>query len=245
MKPFRLIPVIFLLWCPQLFAEEQLAVGVAANFMLPFEELAHLFETKTTIKTNAVYTSTGNLYGQIINGAPYDIFLAADVSRPERLFLEGLVYEPFIYAQGQAVLWTAKKQICTAKNWQDALMSKGVNRISIANPETAPYGAVALKALKIIGMNGSVNKKLVYAQNVIQSFQYAHTEAVDIGFCALSSAYSEHGKKGCYFTIEQAPVIIQKACILKSSKNTDPAEKFAAFLCSREAQIIKMKFGYK
>ena len=250
MERFKNKRYLFIVVCACLFlhqvllAEERLTIGVAANFMLPFQEIASAFENKHNIKIDATYTSTGNLYGQIIHGAPYDLFLAADEHRPERLLKEGLVSDTFIYARGRTVLWTAKKQLCTAKDWQEALMMQGINKISIANPETAPYGAAAIAALKKAGLEEVIGKKLVFAQNVVQAFQYAHTESVDVGFCALSSVFSEQGKRGCYFLLEQAPVIIQRGCILKGSKNRELAEKFAAFLCSRDAQNIKTKFGY-
>lgn len=250
MKKFKNIKCSFLLMCAclflhqTLFAEERLTIGVAANFMLPFQEIASTFENKHDIKIDATYTSTGNLYGQITHGAPYDLFLAADELRPERLVKEGLASDTFIYAQGRAVLWTAKKQLCAAKDWQEALMIQGITKISITNPETAPYGAAAITALESTDKMGAVRKKLVFAQNVVQAFQYAHTESVDAGFCALSSALSKQGKRGCYFLVEQAPIIIQRACILKSTKHRELANKFAVFLSSLEAQTIKMKFGY-
>ena len=227
-----------------LFAEERLTIGVAANFMLPFQEIASVFENKHDIKINATYTSTGNLYGQIIHGAPYDLFLAADERRPERLLKEELTHSTFVYARGRAVLWTVNKRICAAKNWQEALMMPCINKISIANPETAPYGAAAIAALKKASLEEVIINKLVFAQNVVQAFQYAHTESVEAGFCALSSVFSEQGKMGCYFFLEQAPVIIQRGCIIKDSKNKKLAEKFAEFLCSQDAQNIKTKFGY-
>jgi len=233
-----------LFWYQTLFAEERLTIGVAANFMLPFQEIAHAFENKHHIKINATYTSTGNLYGQIIHGAPYDLFLAADERRPEQLLKDGLTHDTFIYARGRAVLWTAKGQLCGAGDWQEALKIQGINKISIANPETAPYGAAAIQAVKGAGLESVVMDKLVFAQNVVQAFQYAHTESVDAGFCALSSAFSEQGKKGCYFLIEQAPEIIQRACIIKGSEKMESAITFAAFLCSKDAQNIKTKFGY-
>lgn len=235
---------VCLFWCQTLFAEETLTIGVAANFMLPFQEIAHEFEAKNAVKIHATYTSTGNLYGQIINGAPYDLFLAADERRPERLLKEGFTADTFIYARGRAVLWTVNKRICAAKDWQEALMMQTITKISIANPETAPYGTAAIQALQKVGLEKIITKKLVYAQNVVQSFQYAHTESVDVGFCALSSAFSEQGKKGCYFLIDQAPVIIQRACVITGSGKRELAEKFAAFLSSRDALTIKTKFGY-
>jgi molybdate transport system substrate-binding protein len=124
-------------------------------------------------------------------------------------------------------------------------MLKSVNRISIANPESAPYGTAAVRALKIVGLEDAVSKKLIFAQNVLQSFQYAHTESVDAGFCALSSALSAQGKRGCYFLIEQAPIIVQKACILKGSEKKPAVEKFVRFLRSPEARDVKKKYGYE
>ncbi len=245
MKIPYLIVGICLVWGSTLFAEEKLTIGLAANFMLPFKEIALEFENKTSVKIDAIYASTGNLYGQIKNGAPYDLFLAADEKRPERLLREGLTSETFIYARGRAVLWTAKKQICHAADWQEAVIMQSVKRISIANPETAPYGEAAIRALQASGLEDVVRKKLVFAQNVIQAFQYAHTEAVDAGFCALSSVFSRQGKRGCYFLIDQAPIIIQKACILRNSKKRHAVENFVNFLCSPEAQALKKKYGYE
>jgi len=242
---FSLIPAVLLFGCPILFAEEKLTIGVAANFMLPFEEIAREFEAASTLKIDAVYMSTGNLYGQIIHGAPYDLFLAADEDRPERLLKKGLTSKTFIYARGRAILWTAKKQLCTAGDWQEALMQQDVNRVSIANPESAPYGAAAIKALKTSGLEEAVKKRLVFAQSVVQAFQYAHTESVDVGFCALSAVFSEQGKRGCYFLVDQAPVIVQKACIINRTIKRQSVERFVTFLCSSEAQAVKEKYGYE
>ncbi len=242
---FLLVMAACLVWGPRLSAEEKLTIGVAANFMAPFKEIAHEFESRTAVKIDAAYTSTGSLYGQIINGAPYDLFLAADENRPERLEKEGLSSDSFVYARGRVVLWTAKKRICNAENWEKALKMKGVSRIAIPNPETAPYGTAAITALESAGLKDLTQKKLVFAQNVVQAFQYAHTETADAGFCALSSAITKKGKKGCYFFIGQAPIIIQKACILNRSTKRRSVEKFAAFLCSPEAEAVKKRYGYE
>lgn len=248
-KKFSFLKALMMCACiflyQTLFAEERLTIGVAANFMIPFQEICLAFEANHGIKIDATYTSTGNLYGQITHGAPYDLFLAADELRPERLLDEGFTSDTFIYARGKVVLWTAKKRLCAAQGWKEALMSQTVNKVSIANPETAPYGAAAISALKKAGLEQNALTKLVFAQNVVQAFQYAHTESVDAGFCALSSVSSKQGEMGCYFLLEQAPVIIQRGCVLKESKSREMAEKFADFLLSPEAQTIKMKFGYK
>ncbi|SPD74001.1 Molybdenum ABC transporter, periplasmic molybdate-binding protein [uncultured Desulfobacterium sp.] len=227
------------------FAEEQLTVGVAANFMLPFHEIAARYEKEFKVRINATFTSTGNLYAQIKNGAPYDLLLTADEATPRRLLEEGLAAEPFIYARGKAVLWTANRQICASQDWQKALKMPEIKKISIAKPETAPYGAASVTALRAVGMEDLVKDRLVFAQDVAQSFQYAHTESVDAAFCALSSALSEEGKKGCYFEVDQAPLIVQAGCVIKGSKSKGVAEDFAGFVCSPTSQAIIHKYGYQ
>ncbi len=228
-----------------LLAAEKLTIGVAANFILAFEEIARVFEKKTSIRVDGIFTSSGNLYGQIINGAPYDLFLSADQNLPDTLFNKALAETPFNYAKGKVVLWTLRKELCEAGDWGEALMLPQVKRVAIANPETAPYGAASVKALKTRGLWPSVEKRLVYAQTISQAFQYAHTGAVDAGFCAFSSTLSEEGKNGCYLPVEQAADIIQAACILRRTENRSAAERFAAFLCSSEVEAIKRKGGYE
>jgi molybdate transport system substrate-binding protein len=244
-KKFSAFIVLLIVSLPSaVTADGGLTIGVAANFLVPFKEIVILFEQKTGIRIEGVFNSSGNLFGQIKNGAPYDLFLSADKLRPERLWEEGLAQQPFIYAEGTVVLWTAKKAFCSAGSWHQVLKMQGINRVAIANPETAPYGEAALEALKKAGLEGPLDGKLVFAQNVSQVFQYAHTGAVDAGFCALSSALSEFGKKGCRFTIEEAPPIQQTACILKRTGKRADAERFAAFITSPEAETIKKKYGY-
>ena len=226
------------------FAEQKISVAVAANFISAFKEMAADFEAKTKIKVDGTFSSTGNLYGQIINGAPYDLFLSADEERPAKLNKDGLADAPFIYAKGQAVLWSANKDFCKAKTWQDALKNEQVKKISIANTQTAPYGAAAKKALEKSGMWDFLQTKLVNAQDIAQSFQYASTSAVDAGFCAMSATVSTEGKKGCSFVISEAPQIIQSGCILKRATNRATVEKFVEFLSSPAAKEIKIKYGY-
>jgi molybdate transport system substrate-binding protein len=226
------------------FAGEIISVAVAANFISAFKELAADFEAKTKIKVEGTFSSTGNLYSQITNGAPYDLFLSADEDRPAKLHKDGVAEAPFIYARGQAVLWSANKDFCKAATWQDALKNKQIKKISIANTQTAPYGAAAKKALEKVGIWDILQSKLVNAQDIAQSFQYASTSAVDAGFCAMSATVSPEGKKGCFFVIGEAPEIIQSACLLKRTTNRKAVEKFVEFLSSPDAKEIKVKYGY-
>lgn len=228
-----------------LLAEQELTVGVAANFILPFEDLSRIFEQKTAIRVRATFTSTGNLYAQIKNGAPYDLFLSADEGHPRMLQQEGLAAEPFVYARGKLILWTAKERLCKHAQWQEMLLDPSSAKIAIANPETAPYGAAAVEALKRAGWWERIKPRLVFAQNIAQVFQYAQTESADAGFCALSSAYSEQGRKGCHVMIPEAPEVVQSACILKRTKQKEAALAFVQFLSSPEAKAMNRRYGYE
>lgn len=231
--------------CRPLTAAERVHAGVAANYIQVFKELAADFESKTAIRVEATFTSSGSLYGQITNGAPYDIFLSADGERPERLFNDGIAEKPFIYAKGQVILWSAHRELCTGKEWTDALKSDSVKKISIANINTAPYGMAAMKALQSAGLSEKIKAKLINSQDIAQAFQYASTGAVDAGFCALSAVYTAEGKQGCYYIVKEAPSVVQSACIIKNARNRKPAERFAAYLVSKDAEKIRSKYGYR
>jgi molybdate transport system substrate-binding protein len=237
--------VIILTISGSAFAEEKISVAVAANFISAFKEIAADFEAKTKIKIEGTFSSTGNLYSQITNGAPYDLFLSADEERPAKLYKDGAAHTPFIYARGQVILWSANKDFCQAKSWQDALKKEQVQKIAIANTQSAPYGAAAKKALEKSGMWDALQSKLVNAQDIAQSFQYASTFAVGAGFCAMSAAISPEGKKGCFFVLDEAPEIIQSACLLKRTANRAAVEKFVEYLASPAAKEIKVRYGYR
>lgn len=240
-----MIAIVFFLFIAPASAQDKLHVAVAANFISPFQELARSFEKQTGMKVEATYGSTGQLYTQIVNGAPYDLFLAADREKPDLLWQAGRGETPFVYATGQVILWTNRKDLCSLKNWREVMAVPGLKNFAIANPKTAPYGAAAVEAMKKTGVPANVQEKAVYAQNIAQAFQYAATGSVDAGFCALSAALSAEGKKGCYFSVAEAPPIVQGACIQKRTAHSEAAGKFAWFLASPEADAIKKKYGYK
>lgn len=225
-------------------AQEKISVAVAANFISAFKEMAIAFEAKTKTNVEGTFSSTGNLYSQITNGAPYDLFLSADEERPAKLYKDGLADTPFIYAKGQVILWSANKEFCKAKNWQDALKNEQIKKLAIANTKTAPYGAAARIALEKVVLWDTLQTKLVIAQNIAQSFQYASTSAVDAAFCAMSATASPEGKKGCFYVLHEAPEAIQSACILKRTAKRNIVEKFVEYLHSPAAKEIKIKYGY-
>jgi molybdate transport system substrate-binding protein len=241
---FRYILLLLLIMPSFAHAEEKIRAAVAANYIQTMQELAVAFEVRTGIKVEATFTSSGNLYGQIIHGAPYDIFLSADEDRPNRLYQEGLAEKPFIYATGKVVLWSAKKDFCKTGDWREALRRYPVKKIALANPDIAPYGTAARKAMMDTKSWEALQGKLIIAQDIAQAFQYASSEAVDAGFCALSSSLTDAGRKGCFFVVSEAPPVVQAACVLKG-KNRKAVSVFAKFLVSPEAELIKKKYGYE
>jgi molybdate transport system substrate-binding protein len=247
MKKFCLVLMLILSIFAMPFyalAQDKVSVAVAANFISAFKEIAADFEEKTGVKVEATFASTGSLYNQIKNGAPYDIFLSADEERPALLEKEGWTEGTFIYARGKVILWSADKAFCKVATWQEALKSNSIKKIAIANPVTAPYGASAKAALQRAALWDAVQSKLVNAQDIAQSFQYAATGAVDAGFCSMSATSTPQGQGGCYYIIAEAPAITQFACVSKKAKNPICAELFATFLMSDHANKIKKKYGY-
>jgi molybdate transport system substrate-binding protein len=221
-----------------------LLIAQAANFTPVMKEIIPAFEKATGLTAQATYASTGKLYGQIVNDAPFDIFLAADEKRPNKLHADGLAEKPFIYAMGQVVLWSADKGFC-GEDWKATVLSPAVKRVAVANTETAPYGTSAMKAMQKVGVWDKVQPKLVFGQSISQTFQFASTGSADVGFCAYSSVFTDEGRKGCFVVVDQAPPVIQAACVLKSASHPDAAAKFVEFLSSPEVQAMKLKYGYK
>jgi len=248
MKNKRLVLAFILITLMNPFsaaAQERISVAVAANFISAFKEIAADFEKKTGVKVEGTFSSTGNLYSQIKNGAPYDVFLSADEQRPELLQKEGFTEGTFIYARGQTILWSANEDFCKASTWKDALKNDKIKKIAIANPLTAPYGASAKAALQNAGLWEELQSKLINGQDIAQAFQYASTRAVDAGFCALSATSSPHGKVGCFYYIPEAPAIVQAGCILKRTKNKIGAELFMHYMMSDPTALVKKKHGYR
>ncbi|WP_022662434.1 molybdate ABC transporter substrate-binding protein [Paucidesulfovibrio longus] len=244
MKRISLLLFAALLLLPLPAFAADLFIAQAANFMPAMKEIIPMFEAKTGLSVEATYTSTGKLYGQITNGAPFDLFLAADEKRPAKLFADGQSEEPFVYAKGQVVLWSMNPELCKG-SWQDAVQAETTRKLAIANTETAPYGTSAMKALQAAGLWDSAQPKLVFGQSIAQAFQFASTGAADAGFCAYSSVFTEEGGKGCFLAVPEAPEVIQAACVLKSAPHPDAAAEFVKFLGTPEVAAVKAKYGYK
>lgn len=226
-------------------AAEGLTVAVAANFAPAMAEISAKYTEKTATPVQVTVSSTGKLYAQIRNGAPYDLFFSADSKRPESLVAEKKCDAAVPYVQGSVVLWSRDKALCgKAGDWQKAVMMSDLKKIGVANPKLAPYGRSAFQVLGDIGLLPSVQGKMVYGANVGQAFQYAATGATDVAFIAKSLARTPEGDKGCMFDIEQAKPVIQSGCVVSASKKRASAEEFLDFIVSDEMKSMLEHYGY-
>lgn len=227
----------------------EINIAVAANVSYAMDELKAVFAKKhleTTVRVTL--GSSGKLTAQIKNGAPYGLFMAANMKYPEALYKEGIaVTEPVVYAQGALAYLCAKP---TDFSRGIALVAdKSVEKIAVANPKTAPYGAAAVEAMQHGGVYDKAKPKLVYAESISQAVTYALT-AVDIGFIAKSSLYSPKMAKykqnvnwasvdpALYTPIEQGIVL------LKKGENNAEYRAFYNFMLSGEAKMILQNYGY-
>jgi len=225
--------------------QKELHVAVATNFIRAMDAIADSFKKKAGINLIRSTGATGMLYSQIVNGAPFDLFLAADEKRPELLYRQGLCEEPFTYAGGQVVLWSNRTDLDETENWQEVVGRNDIIKIAIANPETAPYGTAAVQAMEQAGIKEKADKQLVYGQNVGQAFQYGRQKAADLAFVAQSFALSEQGREGKTWLLPEAPLVIQNGCLLKDSPNRESVKSLIAFFQTPQAKTILAEFGYK
>ena len=225
-------------------AQDAIKIAVATNFIRTADELAGSFAKESDIVVIRSSGATGLLYSQIVNGAPYDLFLSADETRPELLYRQGLCEEPFTYAGGRVVLWSARTDLDESENWQKVIMRSDISRVAIANPETAPYGRAAFAAIERAGIGGLMKPRLVYGQNVGQAFQYGGQGAADMAFVSLSFALSEQGRRGKTWRLPEAEPVVQKGCLLAGSKNKESVHELLAFFRTGQAKTILSESGY-
>ncbi len=225
-------------------AQDKISVAVEATFISAFKEMAADFEEKTGVKVDAAFASSGHLYRQIKSGVPYDVFLSGDEQRPELLQKEGWTEGTFIYARGKTILWSARKDLCKAVSWQEALKDRRIKKIALANPQAEPSGAAAKVAMQKAELWDGLQPKLVNVSDVTEVFQHANASTVDAGFLTASSAAGLQGENGCFLHIPEAPDIIHAACISKNSANKICTELFMIYMMSERAAGIKNKYGY-
>ena len=225
-------------------ASGELTVAAASDLTPVFEELGRAFESATKIKVVLVFGSTGMLTRQIENGAPFDLFAAANVSYIDELEQKGLIIpdSKAIYARGRITLWTANESPVRFQGIED-LARPEIQRVAIANPDHAPYGLAAKQALQSAGVWDRVQPKLVYGDNVRQTLQYAQTGNVEVSIVPLSLSIPSNGRWTLIPEDLHQP-IDQGLAIMKSTKNEPAARAFIAFLSSPQGKAIMKKYGF-
>ncbi|PTY35634.1 molybdate ABC transporter substrate-binding protein [Saccharospirillum sp. MSK14-1] len=246
MSLYRFIVLLPLLFAQPLWAATVTA-AVAANFTRPMQALADRFEAETGHQLRLSFGSSGQLFAQIQNGAPFDVFLSADQAKPEALIDAGdaLADSRFTYAVGALALWSA-----TPNRIQDgeALLRRGdFNRLAIANPRLAPYGAAAMDVLGRLGLNEPLADHIVQGQNIAQTHQFVATGNADLGLVALSQII-EAGQiaSGSAWIIpsDYYHPIRQDAVLLSRAQDNTAALALLAFLRSDTSQALIETYGY-
>lgn len=231
-----LLLVAPLLTTPALAAEVR--VAVASNFAGVMEPLAAAFTESTGHQLRLSYGSTGKHYAQIRQGAPFDVFLAADEARPERVEEEGMGVPGtrVTYAIGVLVLWNPEGEIT-----DPVAQLERAPRVALANPRLAPYGRAARQTLVSLGLWESVGARAVRGENIAQTYQFVATGNATLGFVALSQ-WQVH-PRGHYWLVPERHYepVMQQAVVLR---DTPPAHAFLRFLQSDQAREIIRAGGY-
>jgi molybdate transport system substrate-binding protein len=231
--------------CDKMTDASDARIAVATNFKPVMDVLEARFEAETEHEIDIVTGSTGALYAQITQGAPYDVFLSADQLRPQKLEEGGHAVEGmrFTYALGQLALWHPENAPINLQR----LIDPKLRRLAIANPELAPYGRAAHDVLKALGFEEMLQDKLVYGENIGQTFAFIRTGNAEIGFVALSQLLElPEAARGAWLLIDgqlHAP-IRQEAQLLQRGADNQAAIAFLDFLRSRAATDIISTLGY-
>ena len=249
MKKILLVIIVAFVSMLNVSAQTKLTVAVAANMQYTMEALKAEFNKTDKTEINVVLGASGKLTQQIMQSAPFDIFISADTAFPKKLADTGFAaLPPKVYAQGLLVLWSAKDNVQPTADLK-LLLNDNIQHIAIANPKTAPYGTAAESILKKYNLYDKVSAKLVTGESITQTSQFIATQAADIGFTAKAIVISDEMKgKGKWVDLNQKdyPPIKQAAVLLKygQDNNAVEAKKFYEFLYSKQAKDIYKKFGY-
>ncbi|WP_298209185.1 molybdate ABC transporter substrate-binding protein [Acidovorax sp.] len=226
---------------------DQVSVAVAANFTAPMQKIAAAFEADTGHKAELSFGATGKFYAQITNGAPFQVFLAADDTTPAKLEREGKAVpdKRFTYAIGTLVLWSAQAGYVDAQG--DVLKKGDFKHLAIANPKLAPYGAAAVQVMDKLGVTAALQPRLVQGENIAQTFQFVSSGNAQLGFVALSQVMVD-GKisKGSAWQVPASmhEPIRQDAILLNPGKDSAAAAALLTYLRGDKARAIIQSYGY-
>jgi molybdate transport system substrate-binding protein len=232
----------------QLSFAQGIKVAVAANLQSVIKVLGADFNSKTGITIEPIIGSSGNLVAQIKNGAPFDIFLSADMNFPKGLYTDGFtIGKPIVYASGSLIVCSSRHM--DLKHWQTLMPNADITKIAIANPAIAPYGKAAIEALTKAGIVDKVKNKIITAESIAQVNTYITTGTVSMGFTSQSLLMDANQTTKLYWAAVDRrlyPPIQQGMVILKhaSDNNLQQAQKFYKYLQSSSARAIFKKYGY-
>ncbi len=235
---------LLLVWAgPGVLHGDEVRAAVAANFSAPAREIGALFAAATGHTARFSFGSSGQLYAQITQGAPFDVYLAADRRYPRRILSEehGVPDSGFTYAVGRLALFSAEAGQVDGS----ASLERGdFTRLAIANPALAPYGAAALEVLAALGLSEPLSPRLVYGNNVAQTYQFVVTGAAELGFVALAQVITH--ERGSRWVVPQElhAEIAQDAVLLQRAAGSEAALAFLAFLRGPAAAAVKARYGY-
>lgn len=229
---------------------EPLTIAAASDLIYCLEELNAAFQKIYPTATIKVSTgSSGNFFAQIQNGAPFDVFLSADMKYPQELIKAGLADSSrlTLYAIGRIVLWSMRADI-DVRRGLEILRDKKITKVAIANPAHAPYGRAAQAALEHFQLWQAIQPKLVMGENIAQTAQFVQTGNVDAGVVALALVMSPKLKNaGNYYEIPEAsfPRLEQAAVLTKKGMQNSAAKQYLEFLRSVPAREIFNRYGFR
>jgi molybdate transport system substrate-binding protein len=240
--------LLLMLASSQLAHAQEITVAAAADLTYCLPEINAAFQKanpSATVKTS--FGSSGNLVAEIRNGAPFDVFLSADISYPQALAKDGLSTPPIVYAQGRLVLWTMNPKFDLSKGLA-ALNDPSITHIALANPDHAPYGRAAKAALQHEHLWDALSPKFVFGENIAQTAQFVQTGNAEAGFVAKSLTLAPAvAGKGSFFEVPASdyPPINQAAALTKAGESKPAAVAYLAFLQSDDARKILEHFGFR
>lgn len=237
-----LLTLFFLSFWPGYLQAAEVMVAVASNFTRTLEKLAPEFERSSGHSVTIVSGATGRHYAQIVNGAPYDVFLAADAQVTARLEEEGRAVpgSRAVYATGRLSLWSRTPGYVDA---QGTILTEGAfRRLSIANPRLAPYGEAAVEVLTALGQYERLSERLVQGENIAQTYQFVDSGNAELGLVAYSQVL-ENGAAGSHWLVPEDlhALLTQELIVLKDSA---PAREFVAFLLQPSTLALIAASGY-
>ena len=227
---------------------DEVQVAVAANFTAPIQVIAADFEKDTGHKLVAAYGATGQFYAQIKNGAPFEVFLSADDTTPQKLENEGDAVKGsrFTYAIGTLALWSPQDGYVDSQG--RVLSDNQYQHLAIANPKSAPYGLAATQVLARLGLTNQVKAKIVEGQNITQAFQFVSTGNAELGFVALSQVCKDgkvFGGSAWIVPSDMHDPIKQDAVILNKGKDNPAAKALLEYLKGPKAAAVIKSYGYQ